>query len=209
MPVGVVEKERKKEDAVEEDPTTQEFDDTTSLSRELHSSSRVDATLTIMCNLSLARPPTFEISMTVSSGTYVRSIIHDIGIALGSSAHVVKLTRTRQGEFMLNDVAEAYASSLAAVGDPTQASVLVASTSTLATTDAPIVETAVEGEVAPSEAMVTTSTSTVIEEAFVGGCVEWEVLDAALKAYETDTEARIAGELLPFEVELLRRCKMV
>lgn len=40
--------------------------------------------------------------MTVSSGTYVRSIIHDIGIALGSSAHVVKLTRTRQGEFTLD-----------------------------------------------------------------------------------------------------------
>ncbi|SCV72801.1 BQ2448_4338 [Microbotryum intermedium] len=48
------------------------------------------------------RPPTFEISLTVSSGTYVRSIIHDIAIALGSTAHVVKLTRTRQGEFVLD-----------------------------------------------------------------------------------------------------------
>lgn len=51
----------------------------------------------------LDRAPTFEISMTVSSGTYVRSIVHDIGIALGSSAYVVKLTRTRQGEFTLNE----------------------------------------------------------------------------------------------------------
>ncbi|KAK4687618.1 tRNA pseudouridine55 synthase, partial [Tremellales sp. Uapishka_1] len=48
------------------------------------------------------RPATFEIRMTVSSGTYVRSIVHDIGLALGCCAHVVKLTRTRQGEFSLH-----------------------------------------------------------------------------------------------------------
>lgn len=47
------------------------------------------------------RPATFTIRMTVSSGTYVRSIVHDIGLALGCGAHVVKLTRTRQGEFSL------------------------------------------------------------------------------------------------------------
>ncbi|WWC87795.1 tRNA pseudouridine(55) synthase [Kwoniella dendrophila CBS 6074] len=47
------------------------------------------------------RPPTFTVKMTVSSGTYVRSIVHDIGVALGCGAHVVKLTRTRQGEFSL------------------------------------------------------------------------------------------------------------
>ncbi|WVW80049.1 tRNA pseudouridine(55) synthase [Kwoniella bestiolae CBS 10118] len=47
------------------------------------------------------RPPTFTVRMTVSSGTYVRSIVHDIGVALGCGAHVVKLTRTRQGEFSL------------------------------------------------------------------------------------------------------------
>ncbi len=51
-------------------------------------------------------PPTFTIRMTVSSGTYVRSIVHDIGIAVGSAAHVVKLTRTRQGEFVLEDEEE-------------------------------------------------------------------------------------------------------
>lgn len=47
------------------------------------------------------RPPTFKLRMTVSSGTYVRSIVHDIGLAIGSAAHVVKLTRTRQGQFTL------------------------------------------------------------------------------------------------------------
>ncbi|KAH8917552.1 pseudouridine synthase [Atractiella rhizophila] len=49
------------------------------------------------------RPPAFTVMMEVSSGTYVRSIIHDIGIALGSAAHVVRLTRTRQGEFVSKD----------------------------------------------------------------------------------------------------------
>lgn len=49
------------------------------------------------------RPPIFTLKMTVSSGTYVRSIVHDIGLALGSAAHVVLLTRTRQGDFALDE----------------------------------------------------------------------------------------------------------
>ncbi|RSH94597.1 hypothetical protein EHS25_004401 [Saitozyma podzolica] len=53
------------------------------------------------------RPAAFSVRMTVSSGTYVRSIIHEIGLALGSAAHVVKLTRTRQGEFSLHGDEEA------------------------------------------------------------------------------------------------------
>jgi len=48
-------------------------------------------------------PPIFGLKMTVSSGTYVRSIVHDIGLALGSAAHVVSLTRTRQGDFALGE----------------------------------------------------------------------------------------------------------
>lgn len=43
----------------------------------------------------------FALEMTVSSGTYVRTIVHDLGAACGSAAHVVKLVRTRQGEFAL------------------------------------------------------------------------------------------------------------
>ena len=46
-------------------------------------------------------PPIFELEMIVSSGTYVRSIVHDIAIAVGSAAHVVSLTRTQQGPFVL------------------------------------------------------------------------------------------------------------
>lgn len=44
-------------------------------------------------------PPVFTLKMTVSSGTYVRSIVHDLAHAVGSAAHVVSLTRTRQGDF--------------------------------------------------------------------------------------------------------------
>lgn len=52
------------------------------------------------------RPASFKLRMTVSSGTYVRSIVNEIGLALGSGAHVVVLTRTRQGEFTLNEPTE-------------------------------------------------------------------------------------------------------
>ena len=48
-----------------------------------------------------SRPPTFVLAMKVSGGTYVRSLAHDIGHAVGSAAHVVTLTRVRQGNFTL------------------------------------------------------------------------------------------------------------
>ncbi|KAF8559764.1 pseudouridylate synthase 4 [Imleria badia] len=47
-------------------------------------------------------PTAFVLSMKVSGGTYVRSIVHDLGRALGSAAHVVTLTRSRQGRFTLD-----------------------------------------------------------------------------------------------------------
>lgn len=47
-------------------------------------------------------PPAFVLSMKVSGGTYVRSIVHDVGHAVGSAAHVVTLTRSRQGRFTLD-----------------------------------------------------------------------------------------------------------
>ncbi|ORX33637.1 putative pseudouridylate synthase 4 [Kockovaella imperatae] len=54
------------------------------------------------------RPATFRVRMTVSGGTYVRSIVHDMGLLLGCGAHVVLLRRTRQGQFVLDekDIAE-------------------------------------------------------------------------------------------------------
>lgn len=46
-------------------------------------------------------PTAFVLKMKVSGGTYVRSIVHDLGHAVGSAAHVVTLTRSRQGRFAL------------------------------------------------------------------------------------------------------------
>ena len=50
-----------------------------------------------------SQAPTFSLRMKVSGGTYVRSIVHDLGIALGSAAHVVQLDRTVQGDVPLDD----------------------------------------------------------------------------------------------------------
>uniref|UniRef100_D8PT80 tRNA pseudouridine(55) synthase n=1 Tax=Schizophyllum commune (strain H4-8 / FGSC 9210) TaxID=578458 RepID=D8PT80_SCHCM len=51
----------------------------------------------------LEHPTAFSLKMTVSSGTYVRTIVHDLAHAVGSAGHVVVLTRTRQGRFKLGD----------------------------------------------------------------------------------------------------------
>jgi tRNA pseudouridine55 synthase len=39
----------------------------------------------------------------VSKGTYIRSLAHDIGQALGCGAHLSALRRTRIGEFNVAD----------------------------------------------------------------------------------------------------------
>ncbi|KAJ6547643.1 pseudouridine synthase [Mycena capillaripes] len=51
-------------------------------------------------------PTAFVLKMRVSSGTYVRSIVHDLAHELGSAGHVVTLCRTRQGRFALEETEE-------------------------------------------------------------------------------------------------------
>ncbi|KAK7467222.1 pseudouridine synthase pus4 [Stygiomarasmius scandens] len=46
-------------------------------------------------------PTAFVLRMSVSGGTYVRSIVHDLANALGSAGHVVTLQRSKQGRFVL------------------------------------------------------------------------------------------------------------
>lgn len=46
--------------------------------------------------------PYLDLKVTCSSGTYIRSIAHDLGIALGTCAHLEGLIRTRTGSFALN-----------------------------------------------------------------------------------------------------------
>jgi len=48
--------------------------------------------------------PNFTIELSVSGGTYIRSIIRDIGHKLNSCAHMVSLKRIKQGDFALDDV---------------------------------------------------------------------------------------------------------
>lgn len=50
--------------------------------------------------------PRAKLRMKVSSGTYVRSLVHDLGQVLGCGAYVVELRRTVLGCFGLEDVGE-------------------------------------------------------------------------------------------------------
>lgn len=48
-------------------------------------------------------PPEAVIDVFCSSGTYVRSLAHDLGQALGCGAHLIGLRRTKSGRFTLRD----------------------------------------------------------------------------------------------------------
>ncbi len=47
--------------------------------------------------------PVLKIRVVCSKGTYIRALARDIGIALGSGAHLIELERTRIGEVRLED----------------------------------------------------------------------------------------------------------
>ena len=48
-------------------------------------------------------PPCFTIEVLCGSGTYMRSLVRDIGAKLGTVAHMEHLCRTRHGPFSLED----------------------------------------------------------------------------------------------------------
>lgn len=48
-------------------------------------------------------PPEAVIDVFCSSGTYVRSLANDLGLALGCGAHLIGLRRTKSGRFTLRD----------------------------------------------------------------------------------------------------------
>jgi tRNA pseudouridine55 synthase len=50
-------------------------------------------------------PPEAVIDVYCSSGTYVRSLAHDLGEKLGCGAHLIGLRRTKSGRFTLRDAA--------------------------------------------------------------------------------------------------------
>jgi tRNA pseudouridine55 synthase len=66
-------------------------------------------------------PPRFRIAIACSKGTYVRSVIADIGAALGAGAHLTELRRTRSGRFTLDQAAPLDRLSAATLISPAQA----------------------------------------------------------------------------------------
>lgn len=63
-------------------------------------------------------PPDLGFRATVSAGTYVRSLLRDVGEALGCGAHVTRLVRTRVGAFQLRDAVAVDEITAAAVRGP-------------------------------------------------------------------------------------------
>ena len=51
-------------------------------------------------------PPTAQIRVLVSAGTYIRSLARDIALAAGSRAHLSALERTRVGPFRLEEASD-------------------------------------------------------------------------------------------------------
>jgi len=47
--------------------------------------------------------PHLVLKVACSKGTYIRSIAHDLGVILGCGAHLTDLTRTRSGNFVIED----------------------------------------------------------------------------------------------------------
>lgn len=47
--------------------------------------------------------PTADLKISCSKGTYIRSLAHDLGVHLGTGAHLTALRRTRSGHFRIED----------------------------------------------------------------------------------------------------------
>ncbi len=47
--------------------------------------------------------PVVHFRIVCSTGTYIRSVAHDFGVALGCGAYLSALRRTKIGEFSVND----------------------------------------------------------------------------------------------------------
>ena len=58
-------------------------------------------------------PDTIRFVATCSPGTYARALARDIGVALGTVAHLDELRRTRNGVFSIDDACRLRMSSLA------------------------------------------------------------------------------------------------
>ena len=48
-------------------------------------------------------PPRFRLAIACSKGTYIRSLVADLGTAVGAGAHLAELRRVRSGRFAIED----------------------------------------------------------------------------------------------------------
>jgi tRNA pseudouridine55 synthase len=48
-------------------------------------------------------PPDFDFEVACSAGTYIRALAHDLGLALGCGAYLLKLLRTGSGDYRLEN----------------------------------------------------------------------------------------------------------
>lgn len=87
------------------------------------------------------QPPDLSLSVECSAGTYIRSLAHELGEALGSGAHLAALRRTKAGPFTLREAVPLPRLEVGFVTDKWEQHVRLASD---ALPDLPVVE--VEGE---------------------------------------------------------------
>lgn len=70
---------------------------------------RAPSTVTLKTELLNYTYPYLHIKVSCSKGTYIRSIAHDLGVILGTGAHLSALTRTRSGPYLLADCLDGHA----------------------------------------------------------------------------------------------------
>jgi tRNA pseudouridine55 synthase len=68
---------------------------------------RAPNTVNVTISLLSYSYPFASIKVSCSKGTYIRSLAHDIGQALGCGAHLIELQRTRSGPFRLDECIDA------------------------------------------------------------------------------------------------------
>ncbi|KAL1747557.1 pseudouridine synthase [Schizophyllum fasciatum] len=151
----------------------------------------------------LDRPTAFSLKMTVSSGTYVRTIVHDLAHAVGSAGHVVVLTRTRQGRFTLGEPTQL--SEVPKEGENSSATVEGASAAEHAPTVVDESAPAVEGaaQTAPPAAA---SADPTLEPSPTTTAIPWAVFERAIKNEDGPPDAEGWRE---WEREVMARMELV
>ncbi|KAL1660797.1 pseudouridine synthase [Schizophyllum commune] len=157
--------------------------------------------------VTVEHPTAFSLKMTVSSGTYVRTIVHDLAHAVGSAGHVVVLTRTRQGRFTLGDSTASHTTS----DTPKETAEVGSSAATEGAADAAPAAaeepstSAVEGaaQTAPPAA---TAADVTLEPSPTTTAIPWTIFERAIKGEDGPPDAEGWRE---WEREVMARMEVV